>query len=201
MLSTATRAIAIDAGFALPHYSRAYALHALGQLAAARREATEAMALDPTWNAPCIELGGIEASAKDYRAALAAHERAVELSPLSGACFAFRASDLRNLHEVDRALVDAKRGVALAPESTMCWGELANCYFALGDQRSGLEACDQAVAAAPRAFNAYALRADFRKDAGDVTGAIADLEKARELDPGAFDKELQERLDALRARR
>jgi serine/threonine-protein kinase len=98
----------------------------------------------------------------------------------------------------DRAVQALRKSVALDPGFAQAWAELAEALFQRGDfsvkgdrkadRPEGLVAAEKAIALAPQRADGYAARGVLRHlMLQDWTGARADLERARSLNPRSPD--------------
>jgi len=105
---------------------------------------------------------------------------------------AFRARGSGDAYE--RAVQALRRSVALDPGHAQAWAELAQALYDVGDfsvkgdrkvdRPEGLVAAEKAIALAPQRADGYSARGFLRhRMLGDWTGARADLERARSLNP------------------
>ncbi len=105
---------------------------------------------------------------------------------------AFRARGSGDAYE--RAVQALRRSVALDPGHAQAWAELAQALYDVGDfsvkgdrkvdRPEGLVAAEKAIALAPQRADGYSARGVLRlRMLQDWTGARADLERARSLNP------------------
>jgi eukaryotic-like serine/threonine-protein kinase len=105
---------------------------------------------------------------------------------------AFRARGSGDAYE--RAVQALRRSVALDPGYAQAWAELAQALYDVGDfsvkgdrkadRPEGLVAAEKAIALAPERADGYSARGVLRhRMLQDWTGARADLERARSLNP------------------
>jgi TolB-like protein/Flp pilus assembly protein TadD len=105
---------------------------------------------------------------------------------------AFRARGSGDAYE--RAVQALRRSVALDPGHAQAWAELAQALYDVGDfsvkgdhkvdRPEGLVAAEKAIALAPQRADGYSARGFLRhRMLQDWTGARADLERARSLNP------------------
>ncbi|HJZ54242.1 MAG TPA: tetratricopeptide repeat protein, partial [Gemmataceae bacterium] len=85
----------------------------------------------------------------------------------------------------DRAKATAlmKQVVAEDPEFVLGWRQLAAWYDAAGRYRECLDAAEQFVKLEPSNPIAYVYRGEAKRNVGDRRGALADFQRAVELDP------------------
>jgi TolB-like protein/Tfp pilus assembly protein PilF len=123
----------------------------------------------------------------------AANPEAYDLYLLGRAFFARGSGDA-----FDRAVQALRKSVALDPGFAQAWAELAEALYQRGDfslkgdlkadRPEGLVAAEKAIALAPQRADGYAARGVLRQlMLQDWTGARADLERARSLNPRSPD--------------
>ncbi len=113
----------------------------------------------------------------------------------------------RSYDDLSAAAAHYQRAVELDERFALAWVRLAECRFrfygAANDRSPGLiESVERAVARAieldPRLPEALAMRAHFRREMGDVAGAVSDLDAAERLVPGSGELRLARALLARR---
>jgi len=72
--------------------------------------------------------------------------------------------------------------VAAKPDLALAWNARGYAYLLLHDHASAIQDFDRAIELNPKYANAYRNRGAARKAAGDVNGAAADLERAKQLE-------------------
>jgi tetratricopeptide (TPR) repeat protein len=82
-----------------------------------------------------------------------------------------------------KAIALMKQVVAEDPEFVLGWRQLAAWYDAAGRYRECLDAAEQFVKLEPANAVAYVYRGEAKRNVGDRRGALADFQKAAELDP------------------
>lgn len=151
---------------------------------------------------PGERLRAAEAAIKAYPKFMPGHDSKAEQLALAGrfdeAIAACRPADLAEPPIELRARVawvEARRGdrsratalmkqiVADEPAFVLGWRQLAAWYDAAGKHRECLEAADHFVRLEPTNPVAYVYRGEAKRNVGDRRGALADFQKAVELDP------------------
>ncbi len=90
------------------------------------------------------------------------------------------------------ALADQRRAVELAPTEATAWSNLARCLTEVGEVQAAAQAYDRALAIDGRLAVIWSNRGRFRRDRlGDRKGAIEDLSRAIQLEPGSAEHRLQ----------
>lgn len=82
-----------------------------------------------------------------------------------------------------RAIAQMRQLVTENPDFVLGWRQLAAWYDASGRYRECLEACEQFVRLEPTNPLAYVYRGEARRSLADRRGALADFQRAFELDP------------------
>ncbi len=89
--------------------------------------------------------------------------------------------------DVEGARADLEVVVRARPGDEVAWSNLAGARLSLGDRRGAIEACDRALALVPTPpAGTLNVRGTARIGLRDLEGAIADLERAVEVDPRHF---------------
>jgi tetratricopeptide (TPR) repeat protein len=152
---------------------------------------------------PGDRLRAAEAVIKAYPKFMPGHDCKAEQLALAGrydeALAACRPADLGDPPPVElrgrAAWIEARRGdrgkaisvmrqlVAENPDFTLGWRQLAAWYDASGRYRDCLDAAEQFVKLEPANPIAYVYRGEARRGVADRRGALADFQKAFELDP------------------
>jgi tetratricopeptide (TPR) repeat protein len=115
--------------------------------------------------------------ARDWRAALEAIDRAVELEPGNSSLRTHRAQCLLALGRRADALDAAQAAERCAPDSALVWDSIGTLRSFALDQRGALLAYDRAVALAPLDPRFTYNRASVRRFLGDLAGAEADYDR------------------------
>ena len=152
---------------------------------------------------PGERLRAAEAVVKAYPKFTPGHDTKAEQLALAGrfdeALAACRPADLGDPPPIElrgrAAWVESRRGdrgkaislmkqlVAEDPGFTLGWRQLAAWYDAAGRPRDCLDAADQFVRLEPANPVAYVYRGEARRNMADRRGALADFQKAFDLDP------------------
>jgi tetratricopeptide (TPR) repeat protein len=104
-------------------------------------------------------------------------------------------------HKLDAAVSDWNKALSLAPDWAMAYRQRANAFAELGRGDRARADYDRAIQLDPREPRAYFNRGLLRRAAGDVPGAVADLEQVLELRADAvLEREAESVLLDIRAR-
>lgn len=102
----------------------------------------EAQVLAPSYYEAWRVEAYVRSATQDYAAALAAYDRAIELSPDSAALyFHYGAFLLNQAGDPQRGLELLQAGARLDPQSPALTGQIAWAHFSLGDMVSAIDAC------------------------------------------------------------
>jgi tetratricopeptide (TPR) repeat protein/predicted Ser/Thr protein kinase len=187
-----TRALQLDPSLVWAYRNRARAYRYRGEVDAALADLDKALELDPSAWLTCVERAYLRHVYRgDLDGALADAGRAVALQPASAFAHQSRASIRATAGDPAGAAADARRALELDPRRDDVLLILVAALLATGDAEGARRAADQAVASTPSA-DAFRSRAAVREAAGDVVGALEDLGRAIEKEPGSH-RALQDR--------
>ena len=85
------------------------------------------------------------------------------------------------------ALEQFRRSAAMEPRYSFAQANLGRLLIVMGQSAEGVEHLNAAIASNPRCVPAYRERATAREAAGDLGGALADLQSVAETDPSDAD--------------
>lgn len=178
------------------------------ELAAAA--ASRAIALDPDNPWGYSNRGLAREELGDLEGAIADFSRVIDLDPADAWAWSARGTARADGDDLDGALTDLGRATELSPEDELAWTNLGRVLLDLGDAARAIEAVTRAIDLGSDDAYTYALRArarliasDFENltaqmaegsptletlmalasNSSDVTGAMADLTRAFDLDP------------------
>ncbi len=171
-------------------YSRQvlYATTAHGDIAARQATASAAGLHDPTAKISARDYLMTAESAmkrKDFSAALAAADRAVQSDPDYAQAYLERGDLYRRRGVRDRAIDDMQHAVTLDPVSAVGILSLSELYLSAGDAARAMAEADKGVRLAPRDGVSYAVRAEAFAAQGSMDRALSDAITAIRLDPDA----------------
>ena len=171
------------------HNERGIELAERGWLEEAEREFRRAIELDPASAHPYENLAMLHVRRKEWREALLAHLRAVELEPESAGARFTLASFLAT-HGLEMAESEYRQSIAADPEHAEAHMELGMTLADLGRVSEGLEELATAVRLAPEDPMARQELAALLMDEGDHRAAIGHLREAVRLAPESYESHL-----------
>ena len=89
--------------------------------------------------------GNAAMASKDYKSAIDAYTKALDISPLNPIYLSNRAAAYSASHKHTEAQTDAEMAVASDPKYTKAWSRLGLARFALGDARGSMEAYQKGI--------------------------------------------------------
>ena len=168
----------------------------------ARKEADEALRLDPTladaWVTHALALSK---SDKIDREAINDLSRAIELDPNLRRAWTRRAEVYHALHDYDRAISDFGHALALDPADALALRDRGLAYYEVGDLQRAVADYTESLRFSPLDPRTWLYRGYAKKKLNDRAGAIKDLERAFELgdERTPLFKEARGKLETLRA--
>jgi predicted Zn-dependent protease len=190
-----------------PHRALAWANRATAKLRAGRPAAEvvadldRAIEEDPT-NALAFFNRAVARVLTDPEQAEADLTRVLELEPQKAAAWEMRASLRASRNDFAGAVADAEKGASYDPRSGLCWGILAEGAMRRRDPRLAAELATRSLASPGAPVRVRYVRAWARDLAGDVAGAIEDLERYIASSPPPADApQARAILEKLRAKR
>ena len=118
----------------------------------------------------------------DPKTALATVRRAEELAPELVEAWRLESEILRALGDGTRAIAAAQRAIELDPRNARAWTDLAQGHLMV-DPAAALEDANKAIELDPGLAFAYYVRAFLRANGKLYRDALAEIERAIELDP------------------
>lgn len=157
-------------------------------LAAALRDFTTFIKLDPGNDSGYVMRGVALKGLGDHQQALEDFARAIKLNPGEAANYRERAALLEAMNEPTKALEDYGRAITLSPRAASLYKLRGGVHQRLGDHRRAIEDFSQAVELRRSDVEALQLRAAAHQALGDSARAAADRERATKLGTsmGAF---------------
>ena len=137
----------------------------------------------PTEAARYFAEGITKFEANDYKGALAAFTKAIELDPTNPKFYVYRASIYNLLKQSERGLADANEAIRLNPQMAIGYRIRANSYANINQLKRALEDYDEAIRLDPKNAVMYYSRGTVYVMLGKNKIAIEDLTKAIELKP------------------
>jgi tetratricopeptide (TPR) repeat protein len=93
-----------------------------------------------------------------------------------------RSWEYHNERQFVRARMRLQRALSLRPDLAAIWMSSSNCWAWENDQARALADIEQALKLAPDVAEIHFIRGRLREKAGQLTDAVTDYERARELD-------------------
>lgn len=125
--------------------------------------------------------------AQDFKGALAAFTKAIELDPTKASFYANRASMYNLLKQSKRALADADQAIRINPQLALVYVIRGDCYVGSHQYKRALEDYAEAIRLDPKTKDAYNSRGFAYWSLGQHKLAVEDLTQAIELDPAFVD--------------
>jgi tetratricopeptide (TPR) repeat protein len=127
---------------------------------------------------------------KQYDRALADYDQAVAVAPQLVLAYSTRGQLLMNLRRFDQALADAAQVTALLPANDpKGYLQRGDILQTKGDYAGAVAAYDEALTRDPKNWLGYGARGVVLAKLGEEDRALADLDRAVELDPGTLGKQ------------
>ncbi len=191
------QAIAKDPGYALAHAGLADGYALLSVYAAApprdafpkaKAAAQKALELDNTLAEAHTSLAmALVGYDFDFTQAIAEFKRAIELNPnYATAHHWYGNSALMVLGRFDEAIAECKRAVELDPLSIINNADLGQTYYMAHRYDEAIDQLRKTVEIEPGAYYAHYELGEALQGKGDLAGAIAEYQKARELNDDPF---------------
>jgi tetratricopeptide (TPR) repeat protein len=148
---------------------------------------------------------------QELRRAVDLYERAIRLDPGYDKPHFQLISARAGLQEPELPIANYEKRTAQSPDAVREWRFLANAYLRAGAFRKVRDAVQAGLALAPNDASLVALRGEAKAGMGDLDGALADWQRALELEPDdigplyssafllARQERRQEAIDAWRA--
>lgn len=175
------RAVAADKNLVNAYLFRARANTALNQPAAALRDYTKVIELQPDNAGALVERAALHARVSDYQAVLADCGEALRRDPKLTYAYTLRGMAFRELGNLPKSLEDFNRAVELAP-GLDTYFQRATTYQSLGEHAKAIADLDQVIVLFPTSPMGYLARARSRDAIGDAAGAHSDRETGRDLE-------------------
>jgi len=148
----------------------------------------------PPGNEPLVSGQAVEALIKQgdnffnqgqYDEAIAAFTRAIEWNSKNGVAFRKRGQAKFQMKDYEGALVDAGKAILLDPMDYLSYDLQAKGRFELRRYDESLEDCETAISINDKFADAYINRARIKQVKEDLDGALKDVKKALEIEPGS----------------
>lgn len=114
--------------------------------------------------------------------AIQLHLQCSEITPTDAVIWANLADDYLRTGEYDKCLAACNKSLELTPNSTRVFELKAKAYWGSGEYKAADGEFARWIEAAPRDSSAYLSRAKFKLFTKQFDAALADLQKARDID-------------------
>ena len=182
-LAAFDRAIEIDPGAAGPLLQRARVLALRGDRPEALEALSKAIEIDPDDVVPLVLRARIQQQAGDTDAALADLALVLEDHPDHPAALELRGLIAADKGDYPAAIRDFRRLVAADGDDALLVGQLGMLYLAAKQPREAIRRFTRALEIDEKQFMSRRGRSDAEIAIGDHAAALADLEKAIEMEP------------------
>ncbi len=169
------------------HAHRAVLRHLGGNLAGARDDLDQALALSPSFVWAIVLRAGVRQALGDLEGALADSDLALTLNPSHVSAIGNRGIVRAAKGELAASIADFDRAIGLNPEYADAYCNRGTARRLLGDAPGAIADYTKAIALEPRNVDALVGRAIAHHLTGAIDRAIADYDRAIELDPRSVD--------------
>ncbi len=151
-----------------------------------REYAEKALALDPNLAEAHMSFGLALCSAYDWRGALKEFDRALELNPNLAFAYEVQAWMLNGLGRFEEAIAKDKRAIELDPLNSFYQMALSFYQYWAGQYDASIAQARKTLEMDPNSALTHVLIGLSSLKKRDTAGAIAELQKARAPNPGAW---------------
>jgi lipoprotein NlpI len=127
--------------------------------------------------------GVAKSNARDWKGAVAAYSKSIQLNPNQAAAYANRGNAYNQLKQPERAISDLTEALRLQPDLTAAHDARGNAYVALHQYKKAIADYDEAIRLDPKDATAYNNRGGAYLETRRYQNAIEDFTRAIELDP------------------
>ncbi|HEY7357366.1 MAG TPA: tetratricopeptide repeat protein, partial [Ktedonobacterales bacterium] len=178
------RAIQLDPGYVVAHFSKAESLYWLGRYEEALIAVERVSELAPGLAESYSLKGDVLQELGRYEEALIGYERAMELEPDQGYYYYYCKGDvLRNMRRFDEALAAYEQAIKLVPDTPLYHNNKGCVLLDLQRPEEALAAFEQAIKLKPDYANAYRNKGDVLYELNRPEEASHAYKKAAELHP------------------
>lgn len=129
---------------------------------------------------------------REYTAALAAYTKAIEFDPSLDLAYLRRGWSYYDAQEDDKALADLREAVRLSPDDADVHRNYGFVLWALDRPEEAADAVAQAIALEPERYENYNMLAYVHAALGDFEAALADTEKASQLNHDELSEDVRD---------
>ena len=137
-----------------------------------------AIAIRPLQSAYWVNYGNGKLAAGDFKGAVEAYEKAIDLAPNSPDALYRRGAVYIDSGDHQAAIADLDRAIRLRPDFAQAHFQRGNARYDLGDLQGAIEDYDKATALDPKLPAPYLNRGHVKADLGDDEAAIKDFDEA-----------------------
>lgn len=130
--------------------------------------------------------GDVQRRARDFEAAIASYDRALELDAANYWVWYHRGSVLEDLERYEEAVDSYSNAITERPDDYWAWYQRGNCLDHLQRFDAAIESYDRAIELRPEDYWAWYRRANVLRHAERNAEAVASYDRALELRPGDF---------------
>jgi tetratricopeptide (TPR) repeat protein len=177
-----TRAIEINAKYAIAYTNRCDAFRSKGELDRAIGDCDRAIKLDPKNAIAHITRGFAYWDKGDYDLAIASHTKAIEINPKSAMAYVSRCNEYRAKSELDRAIRDCDQAIKLDSKSSAAYSSRCLVYNDKREYDRAMVDCDEAIKLDSKNVGAYNNRCLVYISKRAYDHAIADCDQSIKLD-------------------
>ena len=120
---------------------------------------------------------------KNYGAAIADFDKAIDLDPKFASAYNGRGASKDNLGEYEAAIADYDKAIKLNPEFVSAYNGRGNSKYNLGEYEAAITDYNEAITLDPKYVLAYNGRGNSKGNLGKYEAAITDYNEAIDLDP------------------
>ncbi|XWK86981.1 MAG: tetratricopeptide repeat protein [Phormidium sp.] len=143
-----------------------------------------------------FELGNLLLAAKEYQAAIASYDQALQLNPNKDEAWYNRGNALDDLGRYEAAIASYDQALKLKPNKDEAWYNRGNALFQLGRYEEAIASFDQALKLKPNDDEAWNNRGNALGNLGRYEEAIASFDQALKLNQN-YDEAWYNRGNAL----
>jgi tetratricopeptide (TPR) repeat protein len=133
-----------------------------------------------------FEQGNLLAASREFEAAIASYDKAVEFKPDYHEAWYNRGYALSALERKEEAIASYNKAVEIKPDYHKAWNNRSNALSALGRKEEAIASYEKAIEFKPDLYEAWNNRGLALSDLGHYEEAIDSYEKAIEFKPDLY---------------